>query len=127
MFVNREKQDELLDHAARMIVDNDLSEIAKAVLRANRITSNYFGTMGYVMGLPMIEGLAFFRPEFHDLGNIMIDNPREHLDKLIAKIEKFEQEKKEKTYLEWKAREESGTIPEPRKGVLAQIRSFFRH
>lgn len=81
---------ELIDKFARMIVDNNLEELARTYLDLYKPISRLGGAFIFIPGFIFFEVLG---PWAHEIGNMLIDNPETNIDRILARIDEFEQEK----------------------------------
>ena len=81
---------ELIDKFARMIVDNNLEELARTYLDLYKPVSRLGGAFIFIPGFVFFEVLGAWT---HEIGNMLIDNPETNIDRILTRIDELEQEK----------------------------------
>ena len=116
MIEKKDVRTELIDKIARVLVENDAGWIAKAYLEAFKPISTMGGVMMYVPAFPFFEILGTWG---HELGLMLVDDPKGNIDRLLKRIDELEAERA-------KAKEALGEKGRRKRGVLSSFRERFK-
>jgi hypothetical protein len=106
-----EREEEVINDIARFVVNNDFDTITHVVLESLKPIAGLGGPLVFMVTFPFF---SMFGTWSLALGNMLQDNPREKIDKILQRIEEF------------KIAKEATQPVEEKAGWLSRLKKLFR-
>jgi hypothetical protein len=88
-----EREEYLINLAARRIVDLDLEDFAEIILEGTKPFGTFVGETGYLMAYPPL--VAFFGQGGHEFATMMGFNYTENAERILERVKELKKEKEE--------------------------------
>jgi hypothetical protein len=110
-YYSAEREEKLINDISKFVVNNDLETITNVMLESVKPIAGVGGPMIFMLGFPLF---TIFGTWSLDLGNMLRDNPREKIDRILTKIDELAIAKGNTNFFE------------ERKGWSSRLKKLFK-
>ena len=114
-----ERERQLIELAARYIVDHDLEDFAEIIIEGTAPFGQIVGELGLMMTLPL--AVTFFGNTGSEFVNLMGFNYKLNAQRIMARVQELKEEKKSRE----EKRKEEGQL-KGKKGLSSRLSSLFK-